>query len=201
MTDSHYEAIDAWDELISKLYGKDGKCRIEKLIERMELGMVNWLPRWTILVGGPGSGKTTLTRIIFQMFNDVTIPMTGYNPMNYGEYGDSTLGLCLDTDFDALYAYVTKNWRPITNYHLLVETTKEILLPRMYTCIDEADENAIFKKDYGSSTDNIEVIHTTGKTFSRLSYNELVHKINEGIPELKLYFRNKASADYIERIL
>lgn len=201
MTNSNYEAIDAWDELITKLYGKDGKSRIEKLIERMALGLVNWLPRWTVLVGGTGSGKTTLTRIIFQMFNDIAVPMTGYNPMNYGEYGDSTLGLCLDTDFDALYQYVTKNWHPITNYHLLVETTKEILLPRTYTCIDESDENAIFTKDYGSPTDNIEVIHTTGKTLSRLLYNELIHKINEGIPELKLYFLNKASADYIERRL
>ena len=201
MTDSKYEAIDAWDELILKLYGEDGKCRIEKLIERMELGLVNWLPRWTVLVGGTATGKTTLTRIIFQMFNDIVIPTSGYEPMNYGEYCDSTLGLCMDRNFDSLYTYVTRNWRPITNYHLLVETTKEILLPRAYTCIDEADENAIFKKDYGSPTDNIEVIHTTGKTLSRLLYNELVHKINEGIPELKLYFREKASADYIERRL
>ena len=201
MTNSHYEAIDAWDELITKIYGKDGKCRIENLVERMALGLVSWLPRWTVLVGGPGSGKTTMTRIIFQMFNDVVVPMTGYNPMNYGEYGDSTLGLCLDTDFDKLYEYVTKNWHPISNYHLLVETTKEILLPRAYTCIDEADENAIFKKDCGSLADNIEIIHTTGKTLPRLLYNELVHKINEGIPELKLYFFNKASADYVERRL
>ena len=201
MVNSHYEAIDAWDELILKLYGKDGKRRIEKLIERMALGLVNWLPRWTILVGGPGSGKTTLTRIIFQMFNDIVVPMTGYNPMNYGEYGDSTLGLCLDTDFDKLYEYVTKNWRPITNYHLLVETDKEILLPRAYSCVDENDKNYIFTRDYSSSADNVEVIHTTGKTLSRLLYNELVHKINEGIPELKLYLLNKASADYIERRL
>ena len=107
----------------------------------------------------------------------------------------------LDTDFDALYAYVTKNWHPITNYHLLVETDKEILLPRAYSCVDENDKNYIFTRDYSSSADNVEVIHTTGKTLSRLLYNELVHKINEGIPELKLYFHEKASADYIERKL
>lgn len=202
MTDSHYEAIDAWDELISKLYGEDGKRQIEILIERIELGLIPWLPRWTVLVGKCGTGKTTLTRIIWQMFNNVTIPMSGYKPMNYGEFNDGTLGLCLDADFHALYEHVTKNWSHPTNYHLLVETTREVYMPKIYECInDENDKNIKFVNTKGSYMDDVEVIHTTGKCVPRLRYIELVNAINDGIPELKIYFRQKASADYIERRL
>ena len=201
MTESNYAAIDAWDELISTLYGNEGKRQIEILIERMELGLIPWLPAWTVIIGGPGTGKTTLTRIIWQMFNNVTIPMAGYKPTNYGEYNAGTLGLCTDADFNALYEHVTKNWHVSCRYHLLVETNKDVLLLKEYTPVDINDTNYIFKKDCDSSMRDIEIIRTTGKRIPTSKYLDLVHTIEDGILELQLYFRQKASRDYVERLL
>lgn len=202
MTDSRYEVIDAWDELITALYGEDNKRKIEILIERMELDLIHWLPRWTVLIGKPGTGKTTLDRIIFQMFNDVVIPLSGYKPMNYGEYNDRTLGICPDCDFATIYDYVTKNWHTPFNYHLLVSTDREVLLPKIYECIED-DGNKItkFVNTKGLYIDDVEVIHTTGKRFMGPDYRKLINSINDGIPELKLYFREKAGRDFIERKL
>ena len=202
MIDSHYEAIDAWDKLISTLYGEDGKRQIEIFIERIELGFIHWLPRWTVLVGKSGTGKTTLDRIIFQMFNDIVIPLSGGKPMNYGEYNDGTLGICPDGDFAAMYEHVTKTWHTPFNYHLLVSTNRDVLLPKTYECIeDDGNKIAKFVNTKTLYFDDIELIHTTGKRFMGPDYRELISSINDGVSELKLYFHEKARVDFMERRL
>ena len=179
MTNSRYEAIDAWDELISKLYGEDGKRKIEILIERMELGLISWNPKWTILLGKSGTGKSTLIHILIQLFPDQWIAVAGYKPCDYGQY-DNILGICPDGDVSTMYNYINRNWTVSSRYHLLVATNKEPSVE-----LQNSDM----------------IIRTTGNRVLVDEYRELITDVLAGIPELKLYFREKAGRDYIERRL
>lgn len=179
MNDSHYNTIDAWDELITKIYGKDGKCRIEKLIERMELGLVSWLPKWTILIGPPRTGKSTLISIIWRMFEGQELFVAGFMPYDLGQY-NGILGVCHDGDVNHMYKEIKENWKLSTDYHLLVATNKEPTVD-----IQESHE----------------IIRPTGNIVNLNRYVDLMEIISKGISELNLYFREKASADFIERSL
>lgn len=177
--DNRYAAIDAWNELIYELYGAEGKYRIETFIERMELGLIDWLPRWTILYGGPGSGKSTLIYIISTLFKDQYLPIEGYKPYDFGQY-NGILGICHDADVDGMYREITENWTLSKDYHLLLGT-----LMRPETDIKESHE----------------IIQPTGNRISKDRYDELMDIIYHGIPELKLYFKHKAASDFMERRL
>ena len=94
-------------------------------MERMALGLFKLFPKWTILVGDAGTGKTTLIRIIWRMFyeDEHIIGVSSRNPMNFGQYNDESLGICDDADINRMYKEVEEKWT--NKYHLLVATNKE----------------------------------------------------------------------------
>ena len=174
-----YVSIDAWNELILTLYGEKGKQRIETIIKYMELGMMHWLPKWIVLVGGARSGKSTLITILSRMFEDGWIYI-GVTSSDYGQY-NRILSIAPDVDFPKLYQNVTENFSFSTDYHILAETKKE-------------PENS-------KQFEEVEFIHPTGNTLSKWHYDKCLTIICEGIPELKLYFRLLAEKQFPKRLL
>ncbi len=172
-----YAPIDAWDKLIFTLYGEEGKQQIEYFIERMELGLTHWLPKWTILVGKAGTGKSTLIHIICRLFDNWT-PVGAYSS-DFGQYGGA-LGICHDEDVEKLVQHVTENWELSKDYHILAATN---------------NHRATF------TSADIQVIRPTGFVMPVEKYEKAMDEIYQGIPELKLYFREKAVMDFMERKL
>ena len=183
MIDPHYAALDAWNELIRTTYGEAGKYQIEILMERMALGLFKWLPKWTILVGDSGTGKSTLIRIIWRMFyaDEQIIGVSSHNPMNLGQYNDESLGICDDADVHHMYKEIEEKWSG--KYHLLIATNKE-------------PDSDILENDA-----EVSIIRPTGQKISSERYKELVETIYDGIFELRLYFREKGGINYVKRWL
>ena len=178
MTD-RYSSIDAWNELILTLYGADGKHRIETIIKQMELGMIHWLPKWIVLVGGARTGKSTLIAIISRMFEDGWIYIRA-DSSDYGQH-HRILSIAPDADFPKLYQNVSENFSFSTEYHILTETKKKPMNMEYF--------------------EDVEFICPTGNTLSRPCYQKNLEVIVEGIQELKLYFRLQAEKEFLKRTL
>lgn len=180
-----YAPIDAWNELIFTLYGEEGKQQIEYFIERMELGLTHWLPKWTILIGKAGTGKSTLIHIICRLFDNWT--PVGVESADFGQY-EGSLGICHDADIEKLRRHVTENWEYSKDYHILAAT-------------DVIYHQHLNDSRIAFDSDDIQVIRPTGFVMPVEKYERAMDEIYQGVPELKLYFREKAIMDFMERRL
>lgn len=177
--ENKYSSINAWNELILTLYGYEGKKTIETIIELMELGLIHWLPKWMVLEGGAGTGKSTLIHIICWLFDDWT-PISSTSE-DFGQYSNS-LVICNDADMSKLYSNVTENWELSKDYHILAATNQNL-------------------SDEEFDISNIELIRPTGERMPKEKYNENMDIIFSGIKELKTYFRELAKQDFLQRNL
>lgn len=177
-----YESISAWNELIGTCYESIDKFRIEQLIECIALGLVDSLPGWTIIIGGPGTGKSTLLDIICRLFPDRWTPV-GPDSKDFGQYSNA-LAVLHDGDIKQLYENVKENWEMSEDTHFIIATNK-LTEPIAATLKNE---------------DCIE-IKVTGERVSWDRYKELYDAIMNGIDELRLYFSLKAQKDFMNKVL
>ena len=61
--------ITAWDKLISTLYSKEERHKIEWAIGSIVSGDSKWLQKFMVLYGSAGTGKSTILNIIQQLFD------------------------------------------------------------------------------------------------------------------------------------
>ena len=61
--------INAWDRLISTLYSKEERHKIEWAIGAIVTGESKKLQKFMVLYGGPGTGKSTILNVIQKLFD------------------------------------------------------------------------------------------------------------------------------------
>lgn len=62
--------ISAWDRLISTLYAKEERHKIEWAIGAIVSGDSKDIQKFLVFYGGPGTGKSTILNVIWQMFEE-----------------------------------------------------------------------------------------------------------------------------------
>lgn len=69
--------ISAWDELVSRLYREEERAKIEWAIGSIIAGDSKKVQKFLVFYGPPATGKSTILRIIEQLFEGYTVPFDG----------------------------------------------------------------------------------------------------------------------------
>lgn len=75
-----YSLVDtepvAWNTLVGKLYSHSEKEKIEWAIGAIASGDSRWIQKFMVLFGGPGSGKSTILKIVAKLFDGYCKPFS-----------------------------------------------------------------------------------------------------------------------------
>lgn len=69
----------AWDALVSKLYAPEERAKIEWMIGSIVSGDSKWIQKFFVFYGSGGTGKSTILKIIEQLFSGYCAPIQSTN--------------------------------------------------------------------------------------------------------------------------